>query len=190
MSPPTRLSALQRLIAAAGLAAALAFVASAAFAASASEITSNGRAALQRLYASSSGAQALGGKASAVLVFPEIVKAGLMIGGLGGEGVMLVKGKPVGYYRIAAATYGLQAGAQKYSYALFFMTPSSVNYLSQSKGWSIGSGPSVVVMDEGKAKAMNSTTMTQDVYAFPFGQKGLMAGMGLEGSKITPIQPK
>jgi lipid-binding SYLF domain-containing protein len=157
--------------------------------ASKAEIDRDAQAALQQLYATSPKAKELSGKARAILVFPKIVKAGLMIGGLSGNGVLLQKGRPVGYYNLSAGTYGLQAGAQKYSYALFFIAKSAVDYLAKSDGWAIGSGPSVVVMDEGKAKTMNSTTLSQDVYAFPFAQKGLMAGLGLEGSKITKINP-
>ena len=69
------------------------------------------------------------------------------------------------------------------------MTDSSLDYLAKSDGWEIGSGPSLVVVDEGFAKSMTSTTLTQDVYAFIFDQKGLMAGIGIQGSKITRIHP-
>jgi lipid-binding SYLF domain-containing protein len=157
--------------------------------ASKADIDRDSRAALQQLYATSPKAKELGAKSRAILVFPHIIKAGLGIGGLSGNGVLMQKGRSVGYYNLSAGTMGLQAGAQKYSYALFFVTQSAVDYLGKSDGWAIGSGPSVVVLDEGKAKSMNSTTLSQDVYAFPFGQKGLMAGLGLEGSKITPIHP-
>ena len=153
------------------------------------ELNRDGQAALSQLYAAAPKAAALRGKARAILVFPKIVKAGLMIGGLSGDGVLFENGKPVGYFNLSAGSYGLQAGVQKYAYALFFLTPSALDYLKSSKGWAIGSGPSVVVMDEGKAMSNTSMTVTQDVYAFPFGQKGLMAGLGLEGSKITQINP-
>jgi lipid-binding SYLF domain-containing protein len=157
--------------------------------ASKADIDRDSRAALQQLYASSPKAKELGAKSRAILVFPHIVKAGLGIGGLSGNGVLMQKGRSLAYYNMSAGTMGLQAGAQKYSYALFFITQSAVDYLGKSDGWAIGSGPSVVVLDEGKAKSVNSTTLSQDVYAFPFGQKGLMAGLGLEGSKITKINP-
>ena len=91
------------------------------------------------------------------------------------------------YYKIGAASFGLQAGGQSFSYALFLMNDSALNYLNKSDGWAIGSGPSVVVVDKGAAMSTTSTTLAKDVYAFPFGQKGLMAGLGLEGSKITRI---
>ena len=156
-------------------------------AATAAELNADGRAALGRLYAQSSKAAQLGRSARAILVFPKIVKAGLVVGGQSGEGVLLVGGKPSGYYRISAASFGLQAGGQSFSYALFLMNDKALNYVRKNE-WAIGSGPSVVVMDQGKAMNTNTTTLRKDVYAFPFGQKGLMAGLGLEGSKIKQIK--
>jgi lipid-binding SYLF domain-containing protein len=94
----------------------------------------------------------------------------------------------VGYYNSVAASYGLQAGVQSFGYVLFFMTNSAVDYLNRSGGWEIGVGPSIVVVDEGVARSLTSTTLKSDVYAFIFDQKGLMAGIGLQGSKITRIR--
>ncbi|MDE2514643.1 MAG: lipid-binding SYLF domain-containing protein [Rhodospirillales bacterium] len=145
--------------------------------------------AIAKLYAQSPKARELDKKALGVLVFPEIIKAGLIVGGQSGNGVLWVHGKTVGFYNLSSASFGLQAGAQTFSYALFFMTQSSLDYLRKSDGWSVGSGPSVVVMDKSAAASMSSTTLTQDVYAFPFGGRGLMAGIGLDGSKITQIHP-
>lgn len=162
----------------------------AACAASAANLDREAAAALDRLYAANSKARALGGQARAVLVFPKITKAGLVVGGQGGNGVLRVKGHSQGYFKIAAGSFGLQAGAQTFSYALFFMTQSGLDYLRSNDGWAIGSGPSVVMVDEGFAKTMNTTTLRKDVYAFAFGQKGLMAGLGLEGSKISRLNPK
>jgi len=159
----------------------------AAYAATGPEIAANGRAALSRLYSQSERAVRYGRDARAILVFPKIVKAGFIVGGQGGEGVLLVHGRPTAYYKINAVSYGLQAGGQSFSYALFLMNDKALDYLNKSDGWAIGSGPSVVVVDKGKAMSTTSTTLAKDVYAFPFGQKGLMAGLGLEGSKISRI---
>lgn len=156
-------------------------------AATGAQLNADGKAALSRLYAQSSRATRYSRDARAILVFPKIVKAGFMIGGQGGEGVLFERGKAVGYYKIGAASFGLQAGGQSFSYALFFMNDKALKYLKDSDGWSIGSGPSVVVVDKGAAMSTTSTTLAKDVYAFPFGQKGLMAGLGLEGSKISRI---
>ena len=158
-----------------------------ASAATAAELNASGKAALSRLYAQSPRATRYARDAHAILVFPKIVKAGFVIGGQGGEGVLFVRGHPTAYYKISAVSYGLQAGGQSFSYALFLMNDKALNYLNRSDGWAIGSGPSVVVIDQGKAMSTTSTTLSEDVYAFPFGQKGLMAGIGLEGSKISRI---
>ena len=161
----------------------------AAYAASASHINHEANLAVARLYAQAPKARELDKRALGVLVFPEIIKAGLIVGGQSGDGVLWVNGKTTAFYNLSAASFGLQAGAQTFSYALYFMTRSSLDYLNKSDGWAIGSGPNVVVVDKGAAASLTSTTLTQDVYAFPFGARGLMAGIGLEGSKITRIHP-
>jgi lipid-binding SYLF domain-containing protein len=161
-----------------------------AFAASAAQLDASGREALHRLVADSTRAARYNSTAKAVLVFPRIVKAGFMVGVQSGDGVLLESGRPIAYFNLSAASFGMQAGGQAFSYALFFMNQKALAFLRSSNGWAIGSGPSVVVVDKGKAMSNTSTTVTQDVYAFPFGAKGLMAGLGLEGSKITPIHPK
>jgi lipid-binding SYLF domain-containing protein len=160
-----------------------------ALAASASEIDQKATAALKKLYAATPEAKTLGGTAKGVLIFPSIVKGGFLIGGQFGDGALRVKGASVAYYRSIAASYGLQAGVQTFGYALFFMDDASLAYLDKSDGWEIGSGPSVVVVDKGMGKTLSSSTLQSGVDAFIFGQKGLMAGIGLQGSKITKITP-
>lgn len=172
-----------------GLAGSVILGAAPALAASARQINRDAKRALNQLYASQPKARDLGNRAKAILVFPKIYKAGFVVGAQSGNGVLWINGKAAGYYNISAVSYGLQAGAQAFSYALFFMTDSALKYLETSAGWALGSGPSVVVVDKGAAASMTSTTLTQDVYAFPFSQTGLMAGLGLEGSKITHIHP-
>jgi lipid-binding SYLF domain-containing protein len=147
---------------------------------------------LAGLYAHTAKARELGARARAVLVFPKIEKAGLLVDGQKGEGALFVgeaAGEATEFYEIFAASFGLQAGAQTFSYVLFFISESSLAYLKKSDRWAIGGGPSVVVVDQSMAETLNSTTLTQDVYAVPFNEHGLMAGLGLEGSKITRIHP-
>ncbi len=171
------------------LAVALPMAASApAFAASKADLESSSKKALDKLVAQVPGASALNSKAVAVLVFPSITKAGFMVGGQFGEGVLWRKGKPVGYYNTAGASYGLQAGAQQYGYAMFFMNQKALDSLNSTQGFEVGVGPSVVVMDSGMAKNVTSGTLTEDIYAFVFAQKGLMAGIGIQGNKISKIQ--
>src|SRR5262249_14009664 len=104
-------------------------------------------------------------------------------------GALRSRGKTMGYYRTSAASYGFQAGVKKFGYALFFMTPSALSYLEKSRGWAIGTGPSVVVVDQGMARSMTTTSLRSDVYGFVFDQQGLMGGLGIEGSKITQVTP-
>ncbi len=156
-------------------------------AASAAEINREANAALRALYAGTPAAKKLGEKATGILVFPSIVKAGFIVGGQYGEGALLKGDKTVAYYNTVAASYGLQIGAQKFGYALFFMSESAMNYLDKSDGWEIGSGPSIVILDEGAAGALTTTTTKSEVYAFFFSQKGLMGGLGLQGTKISKL---
>jgi lipid-binding SYLF domain-containing protein len=160
-----------------------------AMAASAAEIDRDADVALTNLLDSVPAARALGAQAKGILIFPSIVKGGFIVGGQFGEGALRKGGKTVGYYNTVAASYGLQAGVQKFGYALFLMTDSALNYLEKSDGWEIGVGPSIVVVDVGTAKALTTTTAKDAIYAFFFGQKGLMAGLGLQGSKISRIYP-
>lgn len=145
--------------------------------------------AIQKLYSNSPVAKEFSNIAKGILVFPNVIKGGLIVGGQYGKGALRVHGKTIGYYSTAAASYGLQAGAQTFGYAMIFMTESSLEYLKKSSGWEVGVGPSFVVVDEGKARSLSTTTAKDDIYVFFFGQKGLMAGLGVQGSKITKIVP-
>jgi lipid-binding SYLF domain-containing protein len=153
-----------------------------------SALERDARAALQKLTGSVPAAKSLSASASAVLVFPKITKAGLGVGGQYGDGVLFKQGKVAGYYNTAGASFGLQAGAQQFGYAMFMMNEKAVGALSANEGFEVGVGPTVVVMDEGKAKTMTTTTAKDDIYAFIFGQKGLMGGLGLQGNKITQLK--
>jgi lipid-binding SYLF domain-containing protein len=172
--------------------AAIALVAAyrpaAVLAASSNSSKSKIDATLNKLYAEAPLAKELSKRAKGILVFPKITKAGLMVGGAYGEGVLRKGRVDVGKYNSVAASYGLQAGVQSFGYALFFMNDEAMTYLDKSGGWEIGSGPSLVVVDSGMAKKYSSSTLTKDIYAFIFGQKGLMAGIGIEGSKISRVK--
>lgn len=150
-------------------------------------VMADASAALDKLYAKESVAKMLSEKAAGILVFPNIVKAGFIIGGHYGEGALLKDGNLVAHYNSVAASYGLQAGVQSFGYVLFLMNDKTLHYLDSSDGWEIGVGPSIVIVDAGKAKSMTTLTLKDDVYAFIFNQQGLMAGLGLQGSKITKL---
>jgi lipid-binding SYLF domain-containing protein len=160
-----------------------------ALAASAAEIDRDVTAALNRLYKVHPETKALSRDARGILVFPSIVKAGFMFGAQYGEGAMRSpQGKKMGYYNTVAASYGFQAGAQTFGYALFFMKDSAIKYLNESGGFEVGTGPSIVVLDSGTAAALTTTTTRSDIYAMFFDQRGLMGGLGLQGTKISRIE--
>jgi lipid-binding SYLF domain-containing protein len=158
-----------------------------ASAATAEDLDMDSRQALQTLYKSDPTAEKLSRTAKGILVFPNIVKAGLVFGGSYGEGELIQGSKVVDYYNSVTGSWGLQIGAQSYGYAVFLMTDKAMNYLVESKGWEIGVGPTVVVVDEGVAKNLSTFSLKNDAFAFVFSQQGLMAGVSIEGTKISRI---
>ena len=154
---------------------------------SANDLVSESRHALQQLKAQNQAAAKCKSKALAVLVFPNVVKAGFVVGAQEGEGILFLDGKPGGRYRTVAASYGLQAGVQKYGYALFLINQKAVDWVNNTRGWEIGTGPSVVIVDKGMARSFTTDTLHSGIYAFTFDQQGLMAGLGLQGSKMMRI---
>jgi lipid-binding SYLF domain-containing protein len=161
-----------------------------AHAASAEQLAANARRALDQLLASEPRARRVARRAVAVLVFPSVLKAGFVFGGETGNGVLFEHGRPVAFYNLTGGSWGLQIGGQDFSYALFFMNRKALEYLDRSAGFQVGTGPSIVVINKGAAAEGDTTTLTQDVYAFPFNAKGLMAGLDIEGAKITRIHKR
>ena len=156
--------------------------------ASAAEIDRQVDAALDSLFARDPDLRSLASQAKGVLVFPSIVKAGFLFGAQYGDGALRQQGRTAGYYNTVAASYGLQADVQSFGYALFLMSDSALRYLDTSGGWELGVGPSIVVLDVGAARALTTTTAKSDIYAVIFDQRGLMAGAGLQGSKISRME--
>ena len=159
-------------------------------ASSAEKLDADARIVLEKLYEKSNTAKALGEKAKGILVFPSITKGGFIVGGQYGKGALLQDGKTTGYYNTIQGSWGLQAGLQKYGYALFLMTDSSVKYLDKSDGWEVGVGPTITIVDAGVSGSATTTTLKSEIYAFFFSQKGLMAGLGIQGTKISKISLK
>ena len=157
-------------------------------AASVAELNTEANQSLQTLYSTHPFARQLSKRARAILVFPNIVKAGLVFGGAYGEGVLLEGGRADKYYNSVSGSWGFQAGVQSFGYAVFLMNDKAVNYLNRSDGWEIGVGPTVVVVDEGAAKNLSTSTLKNDAYAFIFDQKGLMLSVSIEGTKISRIK--
>jgi lipid-binding SYLF domain-containing protein len=147
-------------------------------------------AALKNLYSTNTVAEKLGEDAKAIIVFPDIVKAGAIIGGQYGKGAMRDQAnKTMGYYSTLAASYGLQFGVQKFGYAMFLMNDKAVKHAEAAEGWEVGTGPSIVVLDKGAATDLTTKSYKEDIYVFFFDQSGLMAGIGIQGTKVSRIEP-
>lgn len=159
-----------------------------AHAATAEELRQEAQAALAALHRRNPTALAISRQARATLVFPKIVKAGLVFGGSYGEGVLFRNGTVAGTYNSVSASWGWQAGAQTYAYVLYLMNDAALKYLEESKGWEFGVGPTVVVVNEGVARNLSTSTLREDAYAFVTDQQGLMAGISLEGTKVTRVK--
>ena len=149
-------------------------------------------AAIALLLETTPAAKRLASRAKGALVFPNIVKAGFLVGVQYGNGA-LVRAKQgggyyiAGYYNITSVSYGMQAGVQSFGYVMALMTDAAVENVESGRGWELGVGPSIVIVDDGLAKTLTTETAKSDVYAFTFGQKGLMGGLGLQGTKITRL---
>lgn len=158
-----------------------------AFAASKAEIDAEVRQALQEFRKHTAAGHELSQKATGMLVFPSVIKAGIGIGGEYGEGALLVGGKTVGYYSIAAASIGLQLGAQARSEIVLFMTDQALAGFRKSEGWKAGVDGSVALATLGAGGAIDTETAKQPIIGFIFSNKGLMYNLTFEGSKITRI---
>lgn len=184
----TRRQALHSLLVITSASLSLAMFSNPALAVSAEDLNQDAEQALQTLYKSSPVAESLAKKAKGILIFPKIIKAGLVFGGSYGEGVLTKGSKPSGYYNSVSASWGWQAGAESYGYVVFLMSEKAIKYLDSSNGWEFGIGPSIVVVNEGIAKNLTTSTLKNDAYAFIFDQQGLMASLSIEGTKISRIK--
>jgi len=125
--------------------------------------------------------------AKGVLVIPNIVKAGLGVGGEYGEGALRIGGNTVEYYSLAAGSVGFQIGAQKTNLILVFMQDEALKNFRKSSGWKAGVDGSVAFIDVGKGKSVDTVNIKEPIIAFMFGQKGLMANATIEGAKFTKL---
>lgn len=156
---------------------------------SAAQIDRASRAALNTLIVDNPKANNLASRALAVLVFPSIKKAGFIVAVQRGTGALIGLRRTLGYYETVGGSYGFQAGIQAYGYALFFLDRDSLQYLNSARGWNVGSAPSLVIGNKGASGSLGSLNLKTGIVAIFFDQRGLMGGLGLQGSKITEIYP-
>lgn len=166
---------------------ALAFVSEPALAKSAEELDAETNQALDALFAESSAAKELAEKAQGILVFPSITKGGLIVGGEYGEGALRVDGKTEGYYSSASGSIGLQIGVSSRSLVFMYMTEEALEKFMNADGWEAGVDADVTVVEAGATGSLDTTTAQNPVIAFNFGEEGLMAGVSVEGTKVTKL---
>lgn len=156
-------------------------------AASKEQIDAEVRQALMEFRETTSAGYELSQKAVGVLVFPEVIKAGMGIGGEYGEGALQINGQTVAYYNLASASIGFQLGAQKRSQIVLFMTQAALDGFRSSEGWKAGVDGSVALATLGAGGAIDTETAQQPIIGFIFSNKGLMYNLTFEGSKMTKI---
>ncbi|WP_429363128.1 BPSL1445 family SYLF domain-containing lipoprotein [Paraburkholderia sp. GAS32] len=143
---------------------------------------------LARLYTAASGSRELVAKARGVLVFPSVIQAGFWIGGQYGEGALRVGGQTAGYYSTAGGSFGLQIGAQSKAIIFLFMTQDALDRFRNSDGWAVGADATVAVVKVGANGNIDTSTATDPIQAFVLTNAGLMAGVSLEGTKVTRLR--
>jgi lipid-binding SYLF domain-containing protein len=157
-------------------------------ASSAQEINDAANATLHRFVEQNPSAEELGRKAPGVLVFPSVIKAGMLLGGQYGEGVLIAHGNAAGYYNIISASLGFQLGVQSLSIIIVFMTEQSLADFQNAYGWKVGIDGSIVVVTLGAGGSIDTHSLTSPIIAFVTDQEGLMYSLSLEGSKISRIE--
>jgi lipid-binding SYLF domain-containing protein len=152
------------------------------------DIDARALTAMDELFRTTPAAKSLADSSAGVLVFPSVTQGGLIIGGQYGQGVMFKGGRSDGYYNIAGGSLGLQAGAETFSQAYFFTTPAALKTFEDSKGFEVGAGLDFAVADIGASGDISTSTLQKPLIVFVWGQQGLMAGVKVEGQKITRLQ--
>lgn len=156
-------------------------------AASAVEIDAKANAALEEFFSQAPVGKELSEKATGILIFPSVVKAGMLVGGEYGEGALRIDGATVDYYSTASGSFGFQLGVQKKSIIIMFMDKAALDAFRSSTGWEVGVDGSVALVTIGAGGSVDTNTAQEPIIGFVFGQKGLMYNLTLEGSKMTKI---
>ncbi len=155
-----------------------------------SDLDARAVAAREELFRTVPAARELASHSAGVLVFPSVTQAGFVVGGQYGEGVLFEGGAPTGYYNITGGSFGLQIGAQSFSQVYMFTTPAALKTFRDTKGFEVGAGLDFAVADMGTSGQISSSTLQKPVVVWIFGQQGLMAGVKVEGQKITELTRK
>lgn len=161
-----------------------------ASAADAKELDADVDLALKEFTEKIAGSEEFLKSAKGILVLPSVYKAGFVFGAEYGEGALRVGGKTVGYYNMAAASFGFQLGAQKTSLIMMFMKDAALEKFQKSAGFELGVDANATLITVGAGGSLDTTKLAEPILAFVFSQRGLMAGLTLEGSKFTKLDRK
>ncbi|AJY30413.1 hypothetical protein BTM_3428 [Burkholderia thailandensis 34] len=145
-------------------------------------------ATLSRMYSTVPGSRELVAKSRGVLVFPDVIQAGLIIGGQTGNGALRVGGATLGYYNTSSLSVGLQAGAQSKAIVFLFMTQDALDKFRGSDGWAAGADASVALVKMGANGAIDTTTATAPVEVIVLTNAGLMGDVSISGTKVTKLK--
>lgn len=156
----------------------------------AAEIDAGVTAALEQLYQINPTAKTLSSEAKGILVFPNVLKAGFIIGGSGGTGALRVDGKTIGYFQTASGSLGLQAGVESRKEAIMFMTQEALDNFLDSSNWQAGVDGSISVIQSSVSGSASTKTLQQPIVGFIFGSEGLYGGLNFEGAKISRYTPE
>ena len=151
------------------------------------EIDTGATDTLNRLYSTANGARDLGAKAKGILIFPKLLSAGFIVGGEYGDGVLRSGGADRGYYRAISGSVGWQIGAQSKAFILMFMTQDAYDKFVRSSGWQVGADATVALATIGANGQIDTNTAQQPIIGFAMTNAGLMAGLSLEGTKISKL---
>jgi lipid-binding SYLF domain-containing protein len=143
--------------------------------------------ALARLYGQVEGSEQLVGRARGVVVFPSVMEAGFIVGASRGQGALRIGGKTVSYHATTSGSFGLQAGAQSTAVFLLFMTDDALRRFQNSSGWTVGADASVTLISVGATAQVTTATAQQPVIGYVLSNRGLMAGVSLDGARITRL---
>lgn len=148
-------------------------------------VNNEAHATLDRLYSVVAGTRGMVARSAGVLVFPRVLGGSFIVGAEHGQGVLLVRGRPMGYYTTTGASIGFQAGASSQAVVYVFNSADALRKFEASDGWTVGADATVAIANVGANGAVSSQTLAQPVTAFVMNNAGIQAGVSLNGSKIT-----
>ena len=113
--------------------------------------------------------------------------AGFGVGGQYGRGALRVSGRTIGYFSTTSGSFGMQVGAQSRAIFYAFMTQGALDRFKRSSGWSAGADATVALVKMGANGKIDTSTAVNPIEAFVMTNAGLMAGVSLEGTKVSRL---